>query len=106
MKLVRQTLEAAADGLPWRSQQVKPIVVMRTFGSSSVDFEVSVWIEDAFKIGQYISDLNEAIWWGLKDAGIVIAFPQLDVHFDPEVMSSLQGSSRRDGGDRKEVGRE
>lgn len=106
MNLVRQTLEAAADGLPWRSQQVEPLVVMRAFGSSSVDFEVSVWIEDAFKIGQYISDLNEAIWWGLKDAGIVIAFPQLDVHLDPEVMSSLQGSSRRDSGERKEVGRE
>jgi hypothetical protein len=28
------------------------------------------------------SALNEAVWWGFKDAGITIAFPQLDVHFD------------------------
>jgi small-conductance mechanosensitive channel len=28
------------------------------------------------------AQLNEAIWWGLKEAGIAIAFPQLDVHFD------------------------
>lgn len=90
MKRVRETLEAAAEGLAWRSQQKDPIVIMRAFGSSSVDFEVSVWIEDAFNIGQYISDLNESIWWSLKEAGIVIAFPQLDVHFDPPVIESLQ----------------
>jgi len=94
MKLVRETLEAAADGLAWRSQQKDPIVIMRAFGSSSVDFEVSVWIEDAFNIGQYISDLNEAIWWSLKEAGIVIAFPQVDVHFDPSVTESLAGLRR------------
>lgn len=96
MKLVRETLEAAAEGLAWRSQQKDPVVIMRAFGSSSVDFEVSVWIEDAFNIGQYISDLNETIWWNLKEAGIVIAFPQLDVHFDPPVVESLQ-SLRRAG---------
>jgi small-conductance mechanosensitive channel len=28
------------------------------------------------------SHLNEAVWWALKDAGIEISFPQLDVHFD------------------------
>lgn len=94
MKLVRETLEAAAEGLAWRSLKKDPIVVMREFGASSVDFEVSVWIENAFNIGQYISDLNEAIWWSLKEAEIVIAFPQLDVHFDPPVMESLERLQR------------
>ena len=96
MKLVRDTLEAAAAEIPWRSQKKEPVVIMRQFGSSSVDFEVSVWIEDPWNIGQYISDLNEAIWWSLKDANIVIAFPQLDVHFDPPVMESIE-SFRRTG---------
>ena len=27
-----------------------------------------------------MSQLHEAIWVALKDAGIVIAFPQLDLH--------------------------
>ena len=26
-----------------------------------------------------LSQLNESIWWALKDADIVMAFPQLDV---------------------------
>ena len=33
--------------------------------------------------------LNETIWWALKNAGITIAFPQLDVHFDPEIERSM-----------------
>ena len=80
----------AATGLTWRSDKMDPVVIMRAFGSSSVDFEVSVWLEDPWSIGQYISELNEAIWWSLKEAGILIAFPQLDVHFDEPVVESLQ----------------
>ena len=91
MRLVKETLMSAATGLTWRSDKVDPVVIMRAFGSSSVDFEVSVWLEDPWSIGQYISELNEAIWWSLKEAGIVIAFPQLDVHFDEPVVESLQG---------------
>lgn len=91
MQLVKETLMTAATGLTWRSDKVDPVVIMRAFGSSSVDFEVSVWLEDPWSIGQYISGLNEAIWWSLKEAGIVIAFPQLDVHFDEPVVESLQG---------------
>jgi len=91
MRLVKETLMTAATGLTWRSDKMDPVVIMRAFGSSSVDFEVSVWLEDPWSIGQYISELNEAIWWSLKEAGIVIAFPQLDVHFDEPVVESLQG---------------
>jgi small-conductance mechanosensitive channel len=42
----------------------------------------------------FVSGLNEAIWWSLKDAGIVIAFPQVDVHFDEPVVESLKGLHR------------
>lgn len=94
MKLVRETLERVAKDLEWRSSEVEPVVLMRTFGSSSVDWEVSVWIEDAWRIGRQLSQLNEAIWWGLKEAGIVIAFPQVDVHFDPGVTRSLEQLQR------------
>ena len=97
MRLVKETLMTAATSLTWRSAKMEPLVIMRAFGSSSVDFEVSVWLEDAWRVGQYVSQLNEAIWWSLKEAGIVIAFPQLDVHFDEPVVESLQ-SLRGTGG--------
>lgn len=31
------------------------------------------------------SALNEAVWYALKEQGITIAFPQLDVHLDPGI---------------------
>lgn len=83
MALVRRTLEQTASALEWRLQTRDPVVLMRQFGSSSVDFEVSVWFEEPWRRLQRLSDLHEAIWWALKDAGITIAFPQLDVHLDP-----------------------
>lgn len=94
MKLVKETLMAAASSLAWRSSDKDPVAILRTFGSSSVEWEVSVWVEDPWNVGQRISELIEAIWWSLKDAGIVIAFPQLDVHFDDPVVESLQGLRR------------
>jgi small-conductance mechanosensitive channel len=56
---------------------------MIEFGDSSVVWEVSVWASDPWRAPLTRSDLNKAVWWGLKDAGISIAFPQMDVHFDP-----------------------
>ena len=56
---------------------------MREFGDSAVVFAASVWIEDPWSSIKRSSDLHEAIWWAFQDAGITIAFPQIDVHFDP-----------------------
>ena len=52
------------------------------FGANSVDFTVHVWIDDVAHGRHGRSDLREAVWLALKDAGIKIAFPQLDVHLD------------------------
>lgn len=92
MALVRRTLEKTAMGLPWRSKTRDPVVFMREFGDSSVNFEVSVWFEDPWRRNQRNSDLHEVIWWALKEAGVTIAFPQLDVHFDPPAMRAWERS--------------
>ncbi len=83
LKLVRKTLMGAAKSVSWREKERDPRVFLSEFGDSSVVFDVRVWISDPWNSRALISDLNEAIWWALKKAGIVIAFPQLDVHLDP-----------------------
>ena len=80
LRQVRATLEAVCEGLDWKSAQQRPLIQLLDFGDSSVVFRVLVWIKDPWVAGRLRSELNEAIWWALKDAGIVIAFPQLDVH--------------------------
>jgi small-conductance mechanosensitive channel len=89
MARVRALLEGTAEEMDWRSKQQQPRVLLKEFGDSSVNFEVSLWIEDPWTMQQRRNELNEAVWWALKDAGITIAFPQLDVHFDPQVVERL-----------------
>jgi small-conductance mechanosensitive channel len=97
MKLVRETLEKAAAALPQSRGDHAPVILMAEFGDSSVVFDVSVWVDDPWPTLATRSALNELIWWALKDAGITIAFPQMDVHLDREIVDQLgSGASRRD----------
>ena len=85
---MRKTLEQTIDKLEWRSKAMKPEVFLEKFGSSSVNYSVDVWIDDANDSRSRSSDLHEAVWWSLKEAGIVIAFPQLDMHLDDNVVDA------------------
>ncbi len=89
MAVVRQTLEETAATQSWRERGKDPVIHLKAFGSSSVDFEVSVWMQDPWLAPQRLSEMHEAIWWALKEAGVTIAFPQVDVHFDAPVVESL-----------------
>ncbi len=91
MKETRTVLEAAASTIEWKSAVKEPRVFMTEFGNSSVNFQVAVWTNDPWMARRAVSDLHETIWHALADAGITIAFPQVDVHFDPVVDDTLTG---------------
>lgn len=98
MAEVRRVLEETAQSVEWRTRDNDPVVLMREFGASSVNFVVSVFTENPWNLRQQRSALNEAIWWALKEAGITIAFPQLDVHLDGALTQALvrRGSAAGD----------
>jgi len=81
MHKVRKVLTEAAGGVERRTKRKEPLVFMQEFGDSSVVWGAMVWTDDPWVAPGVRSDLNEAIWWALKGAGITIAFPQVDVHF-------------------------
>lgn len=85
LDVVRETLERAATEVPGKAAGHAPVVLLTGFGSSSVDYEVSVWVQDPWSSQQTRSLLNESIWRALKQAHVTIAFPQVDVHFDPPI---------------------
>jgi small-conductance mechanosensitive channel len=89
MHRVLETLKRVAGEQPWRSARRDPRVLMTSFGDSSVNFDVSVWMDDPWEAPKALSQLHQAIWWALKDADVVIAFPQLDVHLDPDVTDPI-----------------
>ena len=90
LDVVRETLEEVAERFKNRSEERKPVVLLSDFGSSSIDYEVSVWIEDAWNVRRIASQLRESIWRAFQKAGITIAFPQLDVHFDRPALEALR----------------
>jgi small-conductance mechanosensitive channel len=89
LRQVSAILERAADEMSWRSRERDPRVLLTGFGTSSVDFEVSVWTEDPWSSRTESSELHLAIWWAFQEKGVVIAFPQVDLHLDPPVTESL-----------------
>jgi small-conductance mechanosensitive channel len=50
---------------------------------------VAIWMNNPWELRPALSDLHEEIWQALQERGIVIAFPQVDVHFDPAVTKGI-----------------
>jgi small-conductance mechanosensitive channel len=85
---VMGALKKTAEAIPWRDPDYEPVVLLKDFGSSSIDFDVSVWTRDVWASRRQQSELRLAIWRTLRDENITIPFPQLDVHFDAPVAIS------------------
>jgi potassium efflux system protein len=87
MSLVQKILFAAAREVMarWCTAEREPVVQLTRFGNSSVDWDVGIWIDDPWELRVASSELHLTVWDACKQAGIVIAFPQLDLHLDRRV---------------------
>ena len=65
------------------AKEPEPRVRFRTFGDSSLDFELLCWAKRPQDKGRLIHTLNGEIYRAFEAAGIVIPFPQRDIHLDP-----------------------
>lgn len=83
MERVEAALLRAAASVENRDRSREPIALLLDFSDSSVVWEASIWASDPWQARLTLSDLNKAIWYALKEDGITIAFPQLDVHLSP-----------------------
>lgn len=86
---VQKVLESVCEHCDWKSPQHKISVKLFNFGDSAINYKVRVWIDDPWVSTAKRALLHQAIWRGLKEAGISIAFPQLDVHFDEPLKGQL-----------------
>lgn len=77
---LREILLAAAKEEPLALESPAPDVIFAGYGDSSIDFELRVWIDDAWLIPSVKSALYFSIWYKLAEAGIEIPFPQRDLH--------------------------
>jgi small-conductance mechanosensitive channel len=94
MALVERVLQEVGDASPHRHGSRAAVVMLRSFGASSVDWEVSIWIDQPWRRPTALSDLNKALWFALLANKIEIPFPQLDLHVDAALLERLR--ARRD----------
>ncbi len=78
--LVTETLMACSNGNPLVSKTPLPQVLFLSFGESSLDFELRIWVLDADHRLEAISQLHQEIDRRFREAKIEIAFPQRDLH--------------------------
>jgi len=102
VSLVMETLKACAMENSKVAKAPTPSVLFRSFGASSLDFELRAWVMDADDRLQAISELNQEIDRRFREAGIEIAFPQQDLHLrslDDSVLGQIGNvGSRFQGG--------
>jgi small-conductance mechanosensitive channel len=74
-------MEEAARANPRVLDHPQPSARLMAFGDSGIDLELRVWLQDPEAgLANVRSDVNVAIWRSFKDAGIVIPYPQRDLH--------------------------
>lgn len=74
-------LEEAGRGVPRVLEDPAPAAKLLAFGNSGIELELRVWINDPQEgLVGVRSDVNVRIWRMFKAAGIVIPFPQRDLH--------------------------
>jgi small-conductance mechanosensitive channel len=92
--LVMQTLKECADDNAAVMRSPAPQILFRGFGDSSLNFELRVWIADVGKRLDILSELHQEVDQRFRLAGVVIAFPQRDLHVR-SVDESAASESRR-----------
>lgn len=80
---VEATLLAVAAANPQVAREQEPRVRLRSLGDSSLNFELLLWVEDPSLKGLVTHQLLKAIYRTFNEKGIVIPFPQRDVHLVP-----------------------
>jgi small-conductance mechanosensitive channel len=95
---VLQLLGEAADRHGVVEKEPKPQALFTDFGDSALTFELRYWVDvikaNAAQVG---SDLRQMIAGSFAENGIVIAFPQRDLHLDTARPLQVQIAPTSDG---------
>lgn len=81
---VEEVLLKTASEEPLVKKTPPPAIMLRRFGASSVDFELLCYNARAEDRGLLVHTLYWSIYMAFKEAGIVIPFPQRDIHIKNE----------------------
>lgn len=84
-------------------KEPEPVVLFEDFGDSALLFSAYFWVQvsPSFDYRIVASDYRHMLDRRFAEAGIVIAFPQLDVHLDGARPAPAPSQEKSPGGDRR-----
>lgn len=99
VRRVETLLAQAVSEHPMVKPEPEPIVVFEEFGDNALLFETYFWVEvgGAMEMRRIRSDIRFRIDELFHEHGIVIAFPQRDLHFDGDRPLNIVLRRERDG---------
>lgn len=80
VKKVEKTLLEVAASSPRILKDPSPTVVFKAFGANSLDFDLRAFIGHRSEYASILHEINMKVDEAFRNAGIEIAFPQLDLH--------------------------
>ncbi len=79
IRQAKDTLVAVAREIPWVSASPAPKVVVRNFGESAIGLQLRVWIDDARKRMDTISEITDRVKTAFDRRGIEIPYPKREI---------------------------
>jgi small-conductance mechanosensitive channel len=70
------------------SPKMRPVVRIRNFGDSSLDWEVKYWCENYARYNDSDAQIRQRIWYVFNREKIDFAFPTRTVHMEPRAAES------------------
>ncbi|WP_457572846.1 mechanosensitive ion channel family protein [Desulfolithobacter sp.] len=89
LRLVERTLLEVAKANTALAEKPEPRVRVRSFGESSINFQLLVWVRDPSMKGLETHNLLKMIHSTFRNKGITIPFPQRDIHIKGQEGSSI-----------------
>ena len=96
VELVAETLLEVGRAHPEVLSDPEPQIQFLSFGESSLNFDLLVWIVDPTRQYFVISDLNFAVVQAFRERDIEIPFPQRDLHVRSAVPINLPTPSKNE----------
>ena len=87
---VIELLKAAGAGHPAVLDDPAPSVNLLEYGNNVATFRLHVWIIEPMRSQPILSDIRIAIWDGLKENGVALPFPEVELHFPKEMIRPRQ----------------
>jgi len=93
VELAIRTLYEIANDHPRVVSEPEPQVVFESFGDNALQLSARCYLNSAENRMGVVTEMNREIYKRFEQLGIVIAFPQRDIHFDSQqpIRIALEG---------------